>query len=196
MAVSESGFYEPYLSTDCSLSKNAIAEWRVVITIETDEHANHLNVSVRGSTALKFSTGEAMCDHDLAEATAMNPESRLRESLPNTLDLTQILNELRALEAIYTYCYPSVGVYVLTYPSFNAHGDVLFELHPHDQRLMDTNGGNRPRQNTNVSPKPRFDDGSDATVSGSGAHKSVSTDAMHDEDFGRLKILDVPYQSQ
>lgn len=59
-----------------------------------------------------------------------DPETLLKGQLPGTVQLVEVLNELKSFEGAWHGCYTGLSAYELTQPIFNANGDLLFKLRP------------------------------------------------------------------
>lgn len=59
-----------------------------------------------------------------------DPETLLKAHLPGTIDINEIVRELKAFEGIWQFCYPGMYAFALANPTFNVRGDLLFELKP------------------------------------------------------------------
>lgn len=106
-------------------SSKATARWDISISVTTDSAG--IKVNVIGSTVPQFET-TMPTNYESASKMSLNPEALLREKLSERIEIAQIVEELKAFEGIWEFCYPGVDAYMLTNPTFNARGDLLFEL--------------------------------------------------------------------
>jgi len=116
-----------FKSATRSGSSKSTAKWSAVISIQSD--FDGLSVKVIGSLTPVI---EASAAH---VPVGMFPDLRqkLHEHLPKTIDLSQVLAELKAFEGVWRYGYSGLHAYCLANPVFNHKGDVIFELRPQGQ---------------------------------------------------------------
>ncbi|TFY68932.1 hypothetical protein EVJ58_g722 [Rhodofomes roseus] len=116
-----------FKSTTRQGSSKSTAKWSAIISLQSD--FDGLNVKVIGALTPVI---EASSGHN---HLSMFPDLRqkLSENLPKSIDLSQVLHELKAFEGIWHYGYPGLHAYCLANPVFNHKGDVIFELRPQGQ---------------------------------------------------------------
>lgn len=105
-------------------SSKSTAKWSVVLSIQSD--FDGLSVKVIGALTPVIEVSSAH------EHLGMFPDLRqkLSEHLPQTIDVSQVLAELKVFEGVWHYGYPGLHGYCLANPIFNHRGDVIFELRP------------------------------------------------------------------
>ncbi|KAI0826877.1 hypothetical protein BC628DRAFT_226366 [Trametes gibbosa] len=96
--------------------------WSTNVTVQTI--GSGIKVNTLGSHDPVFTKGS------LSENNSRfrNPMDMLRESFPEKVDLDELVQEIRAFEGSWQYCYPLANPYSLASPVFNDDGDLLFEL--------------------------------------------------------------------
>ncbi|OSD07148.1 hypothetical protein PYCCODRAFT_1358933 [Trametes coccinea BRFM310] len=57
-----------------------------------------------------------------------NPADMLRKAFPSKVDLHELVEDIRAFEGTWEFCYPPAIPYSLANPIFNDDGDLMFEL--------------------------------------------------------------------
>ncbi|KZT65463.1 hypothetical protein DAEQUDRAFT_524238 [Daedalea quercina L-15889] len=117
-----------FKSTTRQGSSKSTAKWSAVISIQSD--LDGLSVKVVGALTPVVEASPAAHNH-----LGMFPDLRqkLSEHLPRTIDLSQIVAELKVFEGVWHYGYPGLHAYCLANPVFNHKGDVIFELRPQGQ---------------------------------------------------------------
>ncbi|TFY68931.1 hypothetical protein EVJ58_g721 [Rhodofomes roseus] len=104
-------------------SAEAIAKWSAVISIQSEPDG--LVVKVIGDLT---PTIEAPGPTILG--TLPDLRQKLYDHLPKTIDLSQVLDELKAFEGAWHYGYLGLRPYCLANPVINDKGDAIFELRP------------------------------------------------------------------
>ncbi|KAL7279894.1 hypothetical protein ACG7TL_006303 [Trametes sanguinea] len=57
-----------------------------------------------------------------------NPADMLRKAFPSKVNLHELVEDIRAFEGVWEFCYPPAIPYSLANPIFNEDGDLMFEL--------------------------------------------------------------------
>lgn len=99
--------------------------WSTNVTVQTI--GSGIKVNTLGSHDPVFAKG---LTPDNA-ARFRSPMDMLREAFPDKVDLDELVQEIRAFEGPWQYCYPLANPYSLASPVFNDDGDLLFELRRH-----------------------------------------------------------------
>lgn len=89
--------------------------------------AGGIRVDLVGSATPVFSQSETEAK---TAVVYTDPETLLKSQLPGTVELSEVVNELKSFEGAWHTCYPGLSAYELTQPLFNAKGDLLFKLRP------------------------------------------------------------------
>ncbi|KAI9058443.1 hypothetical protein FKP32DRAFT_1582073 [Trametes sanguinea] len=109
-----------------SFSTSSAVSWSTVVTVDT--YGSGIKVSTVGSHDPEYS----VADYSGNDAkTLRNPADMLRAAFPRKVDLQELVEEIRAFEGAWEYCYPPATPYSLASPVFNADGDLMFELRRH-----------------------------------------------------------------
>ncbi|THH28534.1 hypothetical protein EUX98_g5660 [Antrodiella citrinella] len=103
----------------------ASARWSTSLVIRSD--AGGIRVDLVGSATPVFSQSES---ETKTAVVYTDPETLLKSQLPGTVELSEVINELKTFEGAWHTCYPGLSAYELTQPLFNAKGDLLFKLRP------------------------------------------------------------------
>ncbi|KAI0632188.1 hypothetical protein C8Q77DRAFT_1158853 [Trametes polyzona] len=121
-----SGKVELSLSLQAGKSESQTAtssvSWSTNVTVQTI--GSGIKVNTLGSHDPVFTKGVV----PEGSARFRNPMDMLREAFPVKVDLDELVQEIRAFEGPWQYCYPLANPYSLASPVFNDDGDLLFEL--------------------------------------------------------------------
>ncbi|KAI0916987.1 hypothetical protein AcW1_007702 [Taiwanofungus camphoratus] len=119
-----------FKSTTRSGSAKSSAKWDTTLSVQT--HVDGIKINVVGSPSPAFS--KTVFNGEFASTMFTDLRTDLQAHLPGTIDLNEVLQELRAFEGVWQYCYPGMQGYCLANPVFNVRGDLLFELKPYSQQ--------------------------------------------------------------
>ncbi|KAI0356431.1 hypothetical protein OH77DRAFT_1400405 [Trametes cingulata] len=175
-----SGHVELTLSLKVGKSESTSAasvSWSTNVTVQTI--GSGIKVNTLGSHDPIFTKGITT---EGSSTKFRNPMDMLREAFPMKVDLEELVQEIRAFEGPWQYCYPLANPYSLASPVFNDDGDLLFELRRHGVSVVRVSPvspigrspspayGHRPRSRTrhngrSTSPAPRSPTRSSASSS-------------------------------
>ena len=85
-----------------------------------------LKIELKGPSTLVFSKKEP------EGAPKITLDTELTSVMPHSIDLTELATELESFVGEWQACYSGTSAYMLTSPTFNSRGDVLFALRPID----------------------------------------------------------------
>ncbi|TCD65183.1 hypothetical protein EIP91_003005 [Steccherinum ochraceum] len=139
------------------------ARWSSTVAITSG--SGGLKIEVIGSTAPVFQEADTEA---LSAAVHTDPETLLKAQLPGTVELGDILGELKQFEGCWHGCYPGLASYELTHPVFNAHGDLLFKLRPF---------GVVPRSTAKIAPVISTTNGTTVSTTTTTVNGSVNSSA-------------------
>ncbi|OSX64959.1 hypothetical protein POSPLADRAFT_1044390 [Postia placenta MAD-698-R-SB12] len=143
------------------LDAKSAARWEAYIVLQSD--LDGLKVAVVGSPAVKFEKTKFEGDTIAARFTDLH--TNLQAHLPPTIDLADVLRELRVFEGVWHYGFPGTHAYALANPVFTRAGDILFELRLH---------GNGPQSPSRTAPGFRLGVGASPMRPGSISRSSSS----------------------
>ncbi|KAL7279892.1 hypothetical protein ACG7TL_006301 [Trametes sanguinea] len=117
------------------LTTSSAVKWTTIVTIETI--GSGIKVHTVGSHDPEYS----MAEYSGNDAkTLRNPADMLQAAFPTKIDLQELVEEIRAFEGAWEYCYPPAAPYSLASPVFNADGDLMFELRRHGATAVRAGG--------------------------------------------------------
>ncbi|KAI9068126.1 hypothetical protein FKP32DRAFT_1672524 [Trametes sanguinea] len=99
---------------------SASANWSNKISIETIEGGVKVNTA--------DSSDPKVIESKMVGKKLGDPKDLLSKAFPPKIHLDDVLAEIRAFEGTWDYCYPPAAPYSLARPTFNADGDLVFEL--------------------------------------------------------------------
>ncbi|EIW59592.1 uncharacterized protein TRAVEDRAFT_122355 [Trametes versicolor FP-101664 SS1] len=134
-----------------SQTASSSVSWSTNVTVQTI--GSGIKVNTLGSHDPVFAKG---LTPDNA-ARFRSPMDMLREAFPDKVDLDELVQEIRAFEGPWQYCYPLANPYSLASPVFNDDGDLLFELRRHGvSAIRVTSATSPPAARIGRSSSPAF----------------------------------------
>ncbi|OSD05189.1 hypothetical protein PYCCODRAFT_1443501 [Trametes coccinea BRFM310] len=94
--------------------------WSNKITVETIEGGVKINIA--------DSSDPKVSESKMVGSKLGDPKELLAKAFPPKIDFGDLLAEIRAFEGAWDYCCPPAAPYSLARPTFNADGDLVFEL--------------------------------------------------------------------
>ncbi|PSS01019.1 hypothetical protein PHLCEN_2v4077 [Hermanssonia centrifuga] len=119
-----------------SWSSQSHARWNASVAAQSETGGLRVRVVGLASPHIEKASMNGTISHrDLW----VDPEDLLRKNLPQTVDLSAVLDEFKVFEGVWKSCYPGMSAFSLAHPVFNCQGDLLFEFRPHSQVIRPAN---------------------------------------------------------
>lgn len=108
-------------------SEKSSANWDALVAVVTEAGALKVREIGHVFPVIEKSHTEGLVENATSHR---EPKAILQECLPQYIDFSDVLRELRAFEGIWQHSYPGTYGYTLANPGFNNNGDIIFEARP------------------------------------------------------------------
>jgi hypothetical protein len=122
--------FHSHLSLIGLRSRSSTSTWSATIHITSEWDGLHVRLAQVVKPEIH---SEKVLEQGQQTAIAMNTHDMLREQLPQVVDFSSVISELKAtLEGTWRYAVAGLSTYRLYSPVFNIHGDLVVQVRPYD----------------------------------------------------------------